>query len=237
MRLTIGSIIGAAALAGLALAAPAAAQDTRSNIAEARRAPIPPEARAVDQWITAARLAEWARANHDASGLIVAARMIAEIGGRDAVVGGRSDGGRPSERADPGVLTVQALLDDARALSDGDEAILAEIGAVEAAAARGVVNSAFGRGPIHAVRDIEAQATYWFEVNARGGEVLRVAAVGDGDTDIDMIVRDEFGQEVCTDTAYDHYPVCTFIPAFSGRFRVDIINHGRVWTRTQILSN
>ena len=48
---------------------------------------------------------------------------------------------------------------------------------------------------------------------------------------------DEFGEEVCEDRAYDHYPVCTVIPAFTGRFRVDIINRGRVWTRTQILSN
>src|SRR5690606_20566027 len=161
----------------------------------------PPEAQAVDQLVTAARLAEWGRRAGDPAALIVAARIIAEVPLRQVELGGRMEGGQPSERAepagpsgaalleearrqsggDPGVLAeigaAQALLLAARALAQGDPRILGRIGEAEAAAARGVVNSAFGRGPIQAVRDIEAQATYWFELNARGGEVLRVAAV------------------------------------------------------------
>ncbi|WP_296816027.1 hypothetical protein [Brevundimonas sp.] len=226
-----------AAVALLLAATPALGQETRSANAEAGPATAPPEARAVDQLVTAARLADWGRRNGDSQALIVAARIIGEIPLRPDTIEGRSEGGQPSERADPGQPSIQGLLDRARTLADGDGDTLDQIDAARAAAARGVVNSAFGRGPIYAVRDIEAQATYWFRLDARGGEVLRVAAVGDGDTDIDMIIRDEFGEEVCRDTAYDHYPVCTFVPAFSGRFRVDIINRGRVWTRTQILSN
>lgn len=229
------SILGLIA-GGLLAASPALAQAARGANAEPGPATAPAEARAVDQLVTAARLAEWARAAGDAQALIVAARMVSEVPLRTDAPEGR-DGGRPPSGPDADRPMVDLLLDEARRLADGDGDTLAQIDAVAAAAARGVVNSAFGRGPIYAVRDIDAQATYWFELNARGGEVLRVAAVGDGDTDIDMIVRDEFGQEVCRDAAYDHYPVCTFIPAFSGRFRVDIINHGRVWTRTQILSN
>ncbi len=223
-------------VAALCLAGTAGAQQRTAN-AEPGPATAPPEARAVDQLVTAARLAEWGRRAEDPQALIVAARMVAEVAVRPDTIEGRSEGGQPSERADPGQPSIQGLLEQARALADGDGETLDEIDAAAAVAARGVVNSAFGRGPIYAVRDIEAQATYWFHLNARGGEVLRVAAVGDGDTDIDMIVRDEFGEEVCEDRAYDHYPVCTVIPAFTGRFRVDIINRGRVWTRTQILSN
>ena len=223
-------------IAALCLTGTAGAQERAAN-AEPGPATAPPEARAVDQLVTAARLAEWGRRAEDPQALIVAARMVSEVALRPDTIEGRSEGGQPSERADPGQPSIQGLLEQARELADGDGETLDEIDAAAAVAARGVVNSAFGRGPIYAVRDIEAQATYWFHLNARGGEVLRVAAVGDGDTDIDMIVRDEFGEEVCEDRAYDHYPVCTVIPAFTGRFRVDIINRGRVWTRTQILSN
>ena len=164
-------------VAALCLAGTAGAQQRTAN-AEPGPATAPPEARAVDQLVTAARLAEWGRRAEDPQALIVAARMVAEVAVRPDTIEGRSEGGQPSERADPGQPSIQGLLEQARAL-----------------------------------------------------------AVGDGDTDIDMIVRDEFGEEVCEDRAYDHYPVCTVIPAFTGRFRVDIINRGRVWTRTQILSN
>lgn len=227
--------LAVALLAASAAAAPA--QDARGANRSEARVESSPEARGVDQLVLAARLADWGRRRGDARALILAARIAAETPVRAVGLEGRSEGGRPSERPEALDPTPAGLLQAARGFAEGDADLLAEIAAVEAAQARGVVSSAFGRGPIVAVRDIEAQATYWFEIEARGGEVLRVAAIGDGDTDIDLIVRDEFGATVCADTAYDHYPVCTLAPAFDGRFRVDIINHGRVWTRTQILSN
>ena len=100
-----------------------------------------------------------------------------------------------------------------------------------------MASSPFGAGPIVGQRDIAARAVYRFEVAARGGEALRVAAIGDGDTDIDLVVRDLSGATVCEDRAKDHYPVCTVFPGANGRFGVEIVNHGRVWTRVQILSN
>ena len=84
---------------------------------------------------------------------------------------------------------------------------------------------------------MDARGTYRFEIHARDGEVLRVAAIGDGDTNIDMVVRDGAGRPVCEDRARDHYPVCTVAPASGGRYRVEIVNHGRIWTRVHILSN
>lgn len=231
LRLTLAAV----ALAASAVAAPA--QEARGANRSHARAEGSPEAHAVDQLVLAARLADWGQRHRDPRALIVAARIAGQTPVRPEAPEGRSEGGQPSERDAAPAPGPAGWLVAAAELADGDGDLLAEIAAERAAQARGVVSSAFGRGPIVAVRDIEAQATYWFEVEARGGEVLRVAAIGDGDTDIDLIVRDEFGATVCADTAYDHYPVCTFTPAFDGRFRIDVINHGRVWTRTQILSN
>ena len=87
------------------------------------------------------------------------------------------------------------------------------------------------------MREIKARETYWFEVEAKGGEVLRVAAIGDGDTDIDMTVHDDHGALVCQDGFGDHYPVCTVSRRQPGKMRIDIVNRGAVWTKVQILSN
>ena len=72
---------------------------------------------------------------------------------------------------------------------------------------------------------------------ARGGEILRVAAIGDGDTNIDLVVRDARGAVVCRDGFGDHYPVCTVSPRAGGQMQVDVVNRGDVWTKVQVLSN
>lgn len=207
-----------------------------------QRAPQPvspgAEAAAIHQAVTAARLAAWGRKSADSQALILAARMLAEIPVRYA----ETDLGEPAEIEPPAgpqpePFTVTGLLNEAEALSRGDGQTLADIEAVRAAATRGVADSPFGRGPILARRDIQARTTYWFEADVKGGEILRVAAIGDGDTDVDMIVRGADGAVLCEDGQYDHFPVCTLTPRGDARLRVEIINRGAVWTRVRILSN
>lgn len=198
-----------------ALATGAVAQDS---------GPVPPEALGVSQAVTAAELAAWGRARRDPGALVLAARMLAEVPVR------QGEGDAP-------FLTPEALLDEAAALTEGQPAWQDAIGRVRSAGVRGVQSSPFGQGPIFTVKEIRARETYWFEVDARGGEVLRVAAIGDGDTDIDLSIRDARGALVCQDGFGDHYPVCTVSARRSGRMRVDIVNRGDVWTKVQILSN
>ena len=208
-------IAAVAALGACALTAAAPVDD----------AAPPPEIAAIDQALTAARLADWARRAEDPQGLIVAARMLNEIPFRPVELDGTGEGGEPSDRADPSAdpLSAGALLD--------------EIAAAEAAATRGVINSPFGKGPIAAVKDVKARETYWFQVQARRGEVLRVAAVGDGDTNIELMIQDAAGTALCDDADGDHYPVCTITPARAGMLKVNIVNRGAVWTKVRILSN
>ena len=74
-------------------------------------------------------------------------------------------------------------------------------------------------------------------MDARGAEILRIAAIGDGDTDVDLSIRDAAGRVLCADGLGDHYPVCTLAPSSPARLRVHIVNRGAVWTRVQVLSN
>jgi hypothetical protein len=148
--------------------------------------------------VTAAEVAAWGRRNSDPGALIMAARLLAEVPVRP---------GADSDRTDP-------LPDPRRPAGRGGGAGGGQSGSAgrhRAAArrhARGP-SSPFGRGPIYLVRQIRARETYGFDLEARGGEVLRVAAIGDGDTNIDMSVRDADGALLCQDGFGDHYPVCT----------------------------
>lgn len=101
----------------------------------------------------------------------------------------------------------------------------------------GVRASSFGVGPISTVKRLNSRERWSFNIDARGAQLLRVAAIGDGDTNIDLVVRDDRGQVLCADGLDDHYPSCTLSPATAARLRIDIVNRGDVWTKVQILSN
>ncbi|MBL0947920.1 hypothetical protein [Brevundimonas sp.] len=185
---------------------------------------LSPEAAGVSQLVTAAGLADWGRAHDDPGALIMAARIVAEVPLRN-------------QGNQPPLLTFEGLLNEAEAMAAGQPAYLAAIEQVRGQTVRGVVSSPFGRGPIATVKDVRARETFGFEVDARGGEILRIAAIGDGDTNIDLIIRDADGRLLCQDGFGDHYPVCTLMPRVAGKVRVSVVNRGEIWTKVQILSN
>jgi len=183
-----------------------------------------PAARGVTQVLTAAELAAWGRERSDAGALIMAARLLAEVPLRQA------DGETP-------FLTATSLLDEAAAMAGNNPGVVDAIDRLRDPLNRGVRSSTFGAGPVLTVKSLQARESWAFAVEARGGEILRVAAIGDGDTNIDLTVRDARGAVVCRDGFGDHYPVCTVSPRAGGQMQVDIVNRGDVWTKVQVLSN
>ncbi len=181
------------------------------------------EAHAIARIVTAAEVAAWARGRRDPQGLITAARILAEVPTR------REGGDEP-------FLTPSALLSEAETLAAGDRVLRDQISR-ERSPDKGVRASPFGAGPIVVVRRLRARETYGFTVEARRNEVLRVAAIGDGDTNIDLALRDQDGGVICADSSLDHYPVCTVARPRPGPIRIEIVNRGEVWSRVQILTN
>ncbi|WGM32456.1 hypothetical protein [Brevundimonas sp. NIBR11] len=224
VRVVGGRTPKAAALAVAVLAIGLTAAPAGS---QTRPAPPPPnpdmEARAITQMVTAAEVAAWARERRDARAMLVAARMLGDIRTR------RENGDEP-------FLTTAALLDEAESFAGGDRDLLDQI-SMERSPDKGVRASPFGAGPIVVVRRLRARETYSFTIEARRSEVLRVAAIGDGDTNIDLALRDQNGAVICADGSRDHYPVCTVARPRSGPIRVEIVNRGEVWSRVQILTN
>lgn len=221
-RTLTGLGLGAAILLGAAAAVPAPRDDAAAT----------PAARGVTQVVTAAELAAWGRTRGDAGALIMAARLLAEVPMRQ--MEDEEEGDREDETA---FLTAGGLLDEATALARDNAALVDAIDRLRDPLTRGVRSSVFGAGPVLTVKSLRARESWAFDVEARGGEILRVAAIGDGDTNIDLTVRDADGAVVCRDGFGDHYPVCTVSPRIGGKMQVDIVNRGDVWTKVQVLSN
>jgi hypothetical protein len=233
-------IIGFVALAsGLGFqGATAQAVDQTGRNEATSKAPASPEVAAVRTIEAAASLADWGRSNRDADALITAARMLKTVPTTDAAPTGTIEGPAATTPAPTRpVMSATTLLAEAKTFARGDRATLAKIRAAEAAGTRGVLSSAFGRGAIRTVRDVSANATWRFTVDARGGSSLRILAIGDGDTDVDMVLRDQNGNVVCRDLDIDERALCDITPAWTGRFTVEVINTGSVWTRTLVVSN
>jgi hypothetical protein len=236
-RIGIGFASGTVALLAAGLAFAQAGDQTGTN-ASAAKASATPETAAVDMVATVAELADWARKNNDADAMISAARMLRSVPLAEGTVTGVIEGPVATTAApDRQTMSPTSLLAEARTLARGNRATLARIRAAEAGAAKGVISSAYGSGAIRTVRDVSANSTWRFTVDARGGLPLRILAVGDGDTDVDLVVRDQNGNVVCQDLDVDHRAACSITPAWTGRFTVDVVNTGSVWTRTMLVTN
>jgi hypothetical protein len=120
------------------------------------------------------KVADWGRERDDPGALILAARMVAEVPVR-------SDGeARP-------FFTADALLDEALEMAGDDPAYRAAIDFVRQDPLRGVESSPYGEGPIATVKTLRAREVHGFDVRARPGEILRVAAIGDEVNDIALL--------------------------------------------------
>lgn len=234
----LASLAGASAVAQTGTPAAAAGERTGTNVAE-RAGTESPAARGVVLARDALALAQRARASRDALAMLVAANELRAAGTQ------AGEGPQTTAAANPGAMaaaegaapttpapTAASLYAEARQLAAGDRDLLRRIDRAERTQARGLVG-----GPVTFVRDISANSTLRWQVMARGGEVWRVGAMGDGDTDVDIRVIDENGNVVCQDLGMSSTALCTVNPRWTGPFTVEIINWGRVWTRTVIASN
>lgn len=210
--------MGIWALATMAINGVAFAQD------DVEAPAVSAEAQGVSQAVTAAELARWGRERGDAGALVMAARLLAEVPLRQT-------------GTETAVMTPEILLDEASALAPNNPALQDAIARLRDPALRGARSSSFGTGPVSTTKSLKARENWAFQIEARGNEILRIAAIGDGDTDIDLTVTDASGRVVCRDRLGDHYPVCTLSPRHTGPVRIDIVNRGAVWTKVQVLSN
>ncbi len=93
------------------------------------------------------------------------------------------------------------------------------------------------RGPGITDTRVLAHDTDIFRITFRGGERAEVTVVGDGDTDLDLHVYDENGNLVDRDIDGTDVAYCSWIPRWTGTFRVEVKNWGRVYNRYRLTTN
>ncbi len=83
-------------------------------------------------------------------------------------------------------------------------------------------------GPDARLKVVAPQTTDIYTVSFYGNEWARVRVVGDGSTDLDVYVLDEFGNVVGSDTDYTDNCAVLWLPQWTGRFTIRVVNCGSV---------
>lgn len=124
------------------------------------------------------------------------------------------------------------MLSDARRFARGDDAVIAMVTEVEQSASRGSTTGAGGW-----TKRVPAGGAINIYETFRGGDIAEVGLQGDGDTDVDLYIYDENGREICKSIRYDDTEYCEWYPAWTGRFRIKVVNRGSVYNESVIVTN
>lgn len=92
-------------------------------------------------------------------------------------------------------------------------------------------------GPISHRDRVLGNRTDVFTIRFVAGERARVAVLGDGDTDLDLAVEDENGRVVYSDLDMTDSCAAEWTPAWTGIFKVKIINNGSIHNQYLLLTN
>lgn len=185
----------------------------------------------------ASALARYGYEQQNALPLIQAVQIIYENPSQalEADVKGKTDAPTTDNKSGMLSLDVTKLLADAKAFAEGDETLTKLIAQTEANAAntqRGAVN-----GPRRGVYAVAGNCHNDFDVSFVQGYLAEVAVSGDGDTDLDLYIYDSNGHLIAQDQDYTDDCYVSWVPAWTGRYTVRVVNRGPIYNRYAIVTN
>src|SRR5438045_3154134 len=86
-------------------------------------------------------------------------------------------------------------------------------------------------GRVTGTTRVDAYRSNLHTVVYRGGEEAVFAVVGDGDTTLNVIVRDEFGNIVRRTSGPGDVVRVSWVPRWTGVFTIEVINEGGVYNQ------
>lgn len=129
----------------------------------------------------------------------------------------------------------ESVLADAKKFADGDPNLLALIDNIDAeakGAQRGNIN-----GPSRDYAAVDGKSYMDYTASFVANQLAEILVSGDGDTDLDLYVYDSNGNLIAEDTDYSDDCYVRWVPAWTGRYTVRIVNRGPVYNRFVILTN
>lgn len=190
-------------------------------------------AAAVSNLATAQQLARIGQEKNDPLLLAAAAALAADVGARGGIerVEGAAVTG-DAKAGDAGESGPAQWLAAAEELASGNASLTAVVQEVKSRSSRGREG-----GPADHWDAVQAYSTDVYNISFRGRERAVMAVSGDGDTDLDLFVYDENGNEVCRDDDYTDQLYCEWTPRWTGPFSVRIVNLGGVYNRYRLMTN
>lgn len=192
--------------------------------------PIPGVVRAVEQVGRAAQMVAHARERRSVALMLGAMELLGEVRIRpDPARFGRKqgEGGGETVARDQSLpsLELDDLAREAKVWAASDPGLLKLID-VSLDRIRHLGSGTLGAsgGPIYHADRVQARHVDIFRVRYAGGEPARIEVVGDGGTDLDLVVLDENGREVCRDLEVSDRCRAEWVPPKSAIYTVRILN-------------
>lgn len=84
---------------------------------------------------------------------------------------------------------------------------------------------------------VHARSSVQYHTTFVGSYLAEVAVVGNGDTDLDLYIYDEFGNLIVADTLPGDVCYVSWVPRWTGSFTVVVMNRGPVYNEFSIQTN
>lgn len=182
-------------------------------------------------------LVKYGYAQQSALPLIDALQIISENPTQNLSAEIKGETNAPSTDKKNGKVTLDfaQIAADAKTFAEGDDVLLGLIAQIESdaqSAHRGAVN-----GPRIGNYVVSGNCYNDFECSFTKGYLAEVGVSGDGDTDLDLYVYDSNGNLIAKDTSYSDDCYVNWVPAWTGRFMIRIVNRGPVYNNYVVATN
>jgi hypothetical protein len=185
----------------------------------------------------AKQLAQYGYKTYSATALIEAAKIMSSVKTQDLKYESYKQGIATKDQVAKKTANgydLTSILAAAKKFADGDAKLLASISEIEKAnqATRGRVG-----GPGEIVSVVGANSLDTYEINFIEGSLAEIALKGDNDTDLDLYVFDSNGNAIAKDIDYSDACYVSWVPRWTGRYIVKIVNRGPLANRYGLLTN
>ncbi len=173
-------------------------------------------------------------ANKDALTVLTAAKLANSVDVKEVERKVETTGDEVADGED-GVdapITAETMMATAKELAGENEVIAGLISDAETEGTRGRIG-----GASSTLSRLPGGRTDTWTVPFYGNSYAELAIVGDGDSNLDVLVTDENGNTICYDVSWTDKVYCDFVPAWNGYFYITVQNNGRKRNSYYLVTN
>lgn len=183
------------------------------------------------------QLANYGYKTYSPTALIEAARIMSEVKTQELKYESYQQEPAPQSggtKLEKEGYDLTSILEAAKKYSSGDPALMAAIANIEKS--RQTTRGRVG-GPAEKYTFVYGNTTDTYDIAFREGELAEIYIRGDGDTDLDLYVYDSLGNIIKKDDDYTDVCYVNWVPLWTGRYIVRIVNRGPILNNYRLLTN